>query len=84
MKYWERMNQSQLVEEIQRLNSIIQQNNLLFERLDEACTPSDVIAQHTKDVGGFVSGLNIAYTEEEIVDKACKLLNHLKDEVEKK
>ena len=41
-----------------------------FERLDEALATPERIAADTAAVGGFVSGLNLTYTEGDVVDRA--------------
>jgi len=49
-----------------------------FERLDEAMASPERIAEDIRQVGGFVSGLNLLYTEDEIVDRAIAIIKENK------
>jgi hypothetical protein len=58
----------------------LKDNDRLFEKLDEAMASPERIAQDTAAVGGFVSGLDMTYTAEEIVNRAVIHLEPEKDD----
>lgn len=68
---FEEPNLEHMREELRRLTRAI-------ERLDEALASPELIAQHTADVGGFMSGVDIVYTAEDVVERAITTLNALK------
>ena len=51
-----------------------QQMRLLIEKLDEAMADPAVVKQHTEEVGGFISSLDLTETAEQIVERACRRL----------
>jgi hypothetical protein len=62
---------------VKELRSALIEQDMFFERLDKAMASPETIAQHTKDVGGFVSSLNLTETAEQIVDRAIEKLKQL-------
>jgi len=63
--------------EIDSLRAAMRENDRLFERLDAALAGPDEVAKMTREVGGFVSALNILTTADGIVDLACVALAEL-------
>src|SRR5690606_29727863 len=73
------LSKEELVEQLSYMIETLAFHDQLFEKLEEAYTPQHVIEQHIKDVGGFVSGLNIVCTEEDIINRACEILKNKKE-----
>jgi hypothetical protein len=46
----------------------------LFEKLDEAMATPERIEEDTRYVGGFVSGIDMVYTAEDVIDRAIKII----------
>lgn len=64
--------------EVERLLQALKENDALFERLDKALASAKRVAQDTEAVGGFVSGLNITKTADDIVEEAEAHLNEVR------
>lgn len=48
--------------------------DFLIEQLDEAMASAEQIAEDTALVGGFVSGLDLVETDEQIINRAIKII----------
>ena len=59
--------EEQLSSECYRLRRALENMDRAVERLDEAMASPEQIARDTSMVGGFVSGVNIAYTAKEVI-----------------
>lgn len=51
----------------------------LFEKLDEEMASEERIAEDIKHCGGFISGLNLTETEDDIVGRVCNAIDFTKD-----
>lgn len=66
--------------EIEYLKEYIRKLTHLVEKLDEVMTPPDVIEMQTREVGGFISGVDIVYTAEDVIQRAIDRFVGLKAE----
>ncbi|KKM21618.1 hypothetical protein LCGC14_1633530 [marine sediment metagenome] len=60
------------------LKQVVEEQNRLFEKLDEAMATPSQIAFDKENVGGFVSSLDLTETAEEIVNRAVAALDQRK------
>lgn len=56
------------------LREVLEEYRELFYLLDEAIATPEQIARDTNMVGGFVSGLDLIYDEEDIIERAIKII----------
>jgi len=68
-----------LKREIAYLKAVLCNFDRLAERLDEATAPPSRVAQDTAAVGGYVSGINLTETAEEILERT---ITHLQNKSE--
>lgn len=72
------MTTEQILARNELMKEALKENARLFERLDKAMASPERIADDTRLVGGFVSGLDLTYTAEEIIDKAITIIKQRK------
>ena len=60
--------------EVERHIAIARDVETAAERLDRACATPERVAEDTRVVGGFVSGLNLVATEVEIMDRSARIV----------
>lgn len=72
------MTRKQLAERCAYLEKCFREYDLLISHLDKAMAPQEIIDKHTKEVGGFVSSLNLTESAEQIVNRAIGLIKRLK------
>jgi hypothetical protein len=67
----------------ERYTAVVEEyKRLLFfiSRLEKAMTPQEVIDQHTADVGGFVSGIDLICTAEDVIIRAIEMIKRQKEQ----
>ena len=64
----------QILAQDELMREALKEDARLFERLDEAMASPERIAEDTRLVGGFVSGLDLIETAEQIVDRAIAII----------
>jgi hypothetical protein len=62
----------------ERFLLVLRKNMALFEKLDEAMASPERIREDTYYCAGFVSGIDIIYTAEEVIDRAIKIIKEKK------
>ena len=66
------------VDRAARYRKALMENARLFEKLDEAMASPETIKKDTLYMGGFVSGIDLCYTAEEVIDRAIKIIKEKK------
>jgi hypothetical protein len=62
----------------ERYRKALIENHVLFCGLDEAMATPERITEDTKIMGCFVSGIDLIYTAEDVIERAIKIIKEKK------
>jgi len=81
--YGKHLTAAQVKQKNELLTNELRTLNRLIRKLDEAMASPERIEEDIRLVGGFVSGLDLVETAEEIIERAIKQLNISKQKEQK-